>query len=93
MGYASRLMRRSPGIGAGVTKSALRGAWASNGTPARVHRSGMNPSAVQVLATVLFGLAVLHTFAVKRFARWAHHYPEGSIQENVLHFMAETEVV
>lgn len=53
----------------------------------------MNPGAVQVLATVLFGLAVLHTFAVKRFARWAHRYPEGSIQENLLHFMAETEVV
>ena len=53
----------------------------------------MNPSAVQVMATVLFGLAVLHTFAVKRFAHWAHRYPEGSIQENVLHFLAETEVV
>ena len=53
----------------------------------------MNPSAIQVLATVLFGLAVLHTFAVKRFAHWAHRYPEGSIHENVLHFLAETEVV
>lgn len=48
---------------------------------------------VEILATVLFALAVLHTFSVKRFAHWAHHYPKGSIQENLLHFLAETEVV
>lgn len=53
----------------------------------------MSPSAVEILATVLFALAVLHTFLVKRFAHWAHQYPEGSIAENLLHFMAETEVV
>ncbi|MCW0220295.1 MAG: putative Na+/H+ antiporter, partial [Prosthecobacter sp.] len=44
-------------------------------------------------ATVLFALAVLHTFAVKRFAHLAHKYPKGSIPENLLHFLAETEVV
>jgi len=48
---------------------------------------------IELLASVLFGLAVLHTFCVKRFAHWAHAYPSGSIQENVLHFLAETEVV
>ncbi len=53
----------------------------------------MNPSPNEILATVLFVLAVLHTFSVKRFAHWAHQYPSGSIAENVLHFMAETEVV
>lgn len=53
----------------------------------------MNPSIVELLATVLFGLAVLHTFCVKRFAHWAHQYPEGSVPENLLHFLAETEVV
>jgi Na+/H+ antiporter NhaD/arsenite permease-like protein len=53
----------------------------------------MNPSPVEILSSVLFGLAVLHTFSVKRFAHWAHRYPPGSIQENVLHFLAETEVV
>ena len=47
----------------------------------------------ELLATVLFGLAVLHTFCVKRFAHWAHQYPEGSVPENLLHFLAETEVV
>jgi hypothetical protein len=53
----------------------------------------MSPTAVEILATVLLALAVLHTFLVKRFAHWAHKYPEGSIPENLLHFMAETEVV
>jgi hypothetical protein len=53
----------------------------------------MNPTTIQVLATVLFALAVLHTFLVKRFAHWAARYPEGSIAENLLHFLAETEVV
>ena len=53
----------------------------------------MNPTPVELLATVLFGLAVLHTFCVKRFAHWAHRYPPGSVSENFLHFLAETEVV
>jgi len=53
----------------------------------------MNPTSIELLATVLFALAVLHTFAVKKFADWAHRYPSGSIGENLLHFLAETEVV
>lgn len=53
----------------------------------------MNPSPNEILATVLFVFAVLHTFSVKRFAHWAHQYPRGSIAENALHFLAETEVV
>jgi hypothetical protein len=53
----------------------------------------MNPSPIELLATLLFALAVVHTFCVKRFARWAHQFPRGSLQENLLHFLAETEVV
>ena len=53
----------------------------------------MNPQPIELLATVLFGLAVVHTFCVKRFAHWAHHYPAGSVRRNLLHFLAETEVV
>lgn len=48
---------------------------------------------IEILATAMFGLAVLHTFCVKRFALWAHRYPPGSVRENLLHFLAETEVV
>ncbi len=47
----------------------------------------------ELLASVLFGLAVLHTFCVKRFARWAHQSPPGSVRAHLLHFLAETEVV
>lgn len=53
----------------------------------------MNPSVIELLASVLFGLAVLHTFCVQRFAHWAHQFPPGSVRENLLHFLAETEVV
>ena len=47
----------------------------------------------ELLASILFGLAVLHTFCVKRFAHWAQQFPPGSVRENLLHFLAETEVV
>lgn len=53
----------------------------------------MTPLPIEILASLLFGLAVLHTFCVKRFAHWAHQYPPGSVRENLLHFLAETEVV
>jgi hypothetical protein len=48
---------------------------------------------LQVLATALFAIAVLHTFLVGRFKEWAHHFEEGSIQENLLHLLGETEAV
>lgn len=54
---------------------------------------GLNPTPEQLCATVLFALAVLHTFCVKLFSKWAARYPEGSVKENLLHFLAETEVV
>ena len=53
----------------------------------------MSPTAIEILATVLFALAVLHTFSVKQFSHWAGKFPPGSIPENLLHFLAETEVV
>ncbi|MEW6303485.1 MAG: putative Na+/H+ antiporter [Verrucomicrobiota bacterium] len=48
---------------------------------------------MEILASVFFGIAVLHTFCVKRFAHWAHISPPGSVREQFLHFLAETEVV
>jgi hypothetical protein len=53
----------------------------------------MNPTVIEVAATVIFALAVLHTFLVSKFAKIAHHYPEGSMGENFWHFMAEVEAV
>ncbi len=52
------------------------------------------PSAgMQYLASALFALAVIHTFLVSYFRKWAHHYPEGSKMENLLHLLGETEAV
>ncbi|MFL5783075.1 MAG: putative Na+/H+ antiporter [Bacteriovoracaceae bacterium] len=53
----------------------------------------MNPSTIQVAATVIFAIAILHTFLVSKFAHIAHSFPEGSIGENFFHFMAEVEAV
>ncbi|MBS0265153.1 MAG: hypothetical protein JSS02_24690, partial [Planctomycetes bacterium] len=53
----------------------------------------MEPTNIELLGTVLFVCAVLHTFSVKRFAAWAHRFPEGSVPENLLHFLSETEVI
>ncbi|MCO4792856.1 MAG: putative Na+/H+ antiporter [Bacteriovoracaceae bacterium] len=53
----------------------------------------MNPTTIQIIGTVLFACAVLHTFMVKRFEHIAHKYPEGSIGENVFHFLGEVEAV
>lgn len=53
----------------------------------------MPATPVEILATILLALAVVHTFLVKQFAHLAHKHPKGSIPENFLHFLAETEVV
>ena len=53
----------------------------------------MNPSAIEIIGTILFALAVIHTFLVKKFEDIAHKYPEGSIGENLFHFLGEVEAV
>ncbi|HMP81936.1 MAG TPA: putative Na+/H+ antiporter [Verrucomicrobiota bacterium] len=53
----------------------------------------MNPQPVEIVASVLFGIAVVHTFCVKRFAHWAHRSETDSVKQHLLHFLAETEVV
>lgn len=53
----------------------------------------MNPSIIELTATVIFALAILHTFLVSKIADVAHHYPEGSMMRNLLHYFAEVEAV
>ena len=53
----------------------------------------MNPTVIQLAATVIFAIAIVHTFLVSKFAHIAHKYPEGSMGENFWHFMAEVEAV
>ena len=53
----------------------------------------MNPTTIQLIGTILFALAVMHTFLVSKFEHMAHKYPEGSVGENVFHFLGEVEAV
>ncbi len=53
----------------------------------------MSPTPLQLIATVLFAGAVIHTFLVKRFEHVASSFPQGSVGENLFHFLAEVEVV
>lgn len=47
----------------------------------------------QYVGSLLFALAVIHTFLVKFFQRIALTYPDGSPQENLFHLLGEVEVV
>ncbi|MEW6057237.1 MAG: putative Na+/H+ antiporter [Bdellovibrionota bacterium] len=53
----------------------------------------MTPRHVEYLSTVLFGLAIAHTFSAKWIRHFAHKYPEGSVGENFFHLISEIEVV
>jgi hypothetical protein len=53
----------------------------------------MNPTTIQLAATIIFAVAVLHTFVVSKIADMAHHHPEGSMMRNLLHYFAEVEAV
>ena len=53
----------------------------------------MNPTPVELTGTILFALAVLHTFAANPICKLAHRFPEGSIRENLFHFLGEVECI
>ncbi len=50
----------------------------------------MTPTTVQIVAAVLFALALIHTFSTKYFERLAHTRPAHS---GVWHLLAEVEIV
>ena len=50
----------------------------------------MQPTAIQIAAAVLFGLALLHTFAAKWFETLAHRHPRHA---DLFHVLGEVEVV
>jgi hypothetical protein len=53
----------------------------------------MEATSIQMVGAILFGLAVMHTFLVKRFEHLAHKYPLGSPKGNLFHYLGEVEVV
>lgn len=61
--------------------------------PPRGIRTTMNfssVSAIQLVALLLFALALIHTFAAKQFERLSHRYPRHA---GVFHLLGEVEVV
>ncbi len=46
----------------------------------------------EILATVFFAIAVVHTLSCSVFQRIAKRWAEGSLQENVFHLLGEVEV-
>lgn len=55
--------------------------------------NGVNPSAIEIVATLFFVLAVLHTFMVNRISKFAHRFPKDSVGEELFHFLGEVEAV
>ncbi len=53
----------------------------------------MNPTSLEIAATVIFVLALIHTFSVKVFQNWAARYPEGSVGDSLFHLLGEIEIV
>lgn len=53
----------------------------------------MHPNFIELLGTLVFAMAVGHTFVVKAFRHLASRYPEGSVLENLFHMLGEIEIV
>lgn len=53
----------------------------------------MKYSTLELLGTIIFGLAVIHTFMVGKILSWSHRYPKDSLISNLLHLFAEIEAV
>lgn len=51
------------------------------------------PTTLEIIGTILFACAVVHTFVATKFEALAHKYPEGSIKENLFHFLGEVEAI
>lgn len=53
----------------------------------------MQPTTLEIIATLLFAIAILHTFSAGFFQKLSHRYPQGSVGENFFHMMGEVEAV
>ena len=53
----------------------------------------MNPSTAEILATIFFVCAILHTFLTSFITRIAHRFPHQSTRNNLFHLLGEVEVV
>src|ERR1700752_3239729 len=48
------------------------------------------PTTIQIVAAIIFAIALVHTFATKQFERLSHHFPRHA---GIFHLLGEVEVV
>lgn len=48
---------------------------------------------LQVVGSLFFAVAVIHTFVANKFLKLSHRYPKGSVAEAFFHLLGEIEVV
>ncbi|WP_413293305.1 putative Na+/H+ antiporter [Bdellovibrio sp. HCB185ZH] len=53
----------------------------------------MTYTTLELLGTLFFGVAVIHTFMVGKILQWSHHFPKDSLTRGFLHLLGEIEVV
>lgn len=53
----------------------------------------MQPTQIEILSTILFFVAIIHTFLVSKFRMIAHHQNTNSISHHFWHLLSEVEIV
>ncbi|MCW8128997.1 MAG: putative Na+/H+ antiporter [Planctomycetota bacterium] len=53
----------------------------------------MQPTTIEIVATSLFAIAIVHTFLCSRFLHISHKFPEDSVGASVFHLLGEVEAV
>ncbi len=48
---------------------------------------------MELIGTIMFGLAVTHTFLVGKFTALSHKFPKESVWSNIFHLLGEVEAV
>lgn len=51
----------------------------------------MNPTVIQIIGTVFFCFAIIHTFVAPKIADFGHHYKSNSWQNKLFHYLGEVE--
>lgn len=53
----------------------------------------MTPTPLEIAGTLIFAIAILHTFLVQKILHWSHQFPKDSVAAQVLHLFGEIEIV
>ncbi|MBN8554984.1 MAG: putative Na+/H+ antiporter [Deltaproteobacteria bacterium] len=52
----------------------------------------MSPTMIQILSTVFFACAIVHTFTAQKILQFSHHFKTGSVRYQFFHILGEVEV-